>query len=165
MYTVIILTADDCSYCQRFKLTGTYDTIHSSVSKLPNIQSVLKVNLSSMSSPMPGTVPLFMNKFNRLFPSIILVNASNWILNNNTIADDTYGFNYIIRNGVVDIGGGKDGDLTASNIVRWVQEKTTKIDTNNNNNVIYHNNGSQYFCTSTDTGERCVRKKTSRRKK
>lgn len=165
MYTAIILTSDDCSYCQRFKLTGNYDTVHSSISKLSNIQSVLKVNLVSMSSPMPNTLPPFMSEFGKLFPSVILVKTSNWTLNTREVPPDTYGLNYTVINGRAFTSAGKDGDLTANNIIRWIKEKTNEDKNEENNNIVYHNNGSQYFCTSTDTGTRCVRKRTSRKKK
>lgn len=159
-YVAILLTAGNCSFCQRLKHTGEYDNIYDSLGKIDTISTVIKVHLNTMGDTISSTPP-FVNNFRIVFPTIILVKDVNWSSKSNNIPEDTFCFGCDVTGNSVIPNKGRDGNLNVTDITRWVKNKTTEF--KNDDSILYHN-GSQYFCSKSGSGIKCVRKKTSRRK-
>lgn len=113
---LVVVTADNCGGCSVFKQRVMSDLVRDAEAHV----EVVKINLPSMSSPIPPQYPQDLRRLIAWYPTLILIPYTSWRSGGNM---NGCVFNGEITNGrVISKGGG----ISCQEIIRWVKDECQK---------------------------------------
>lgn len=123
--TLVIVTADTCGACQKFK-RDILPQLLTDIKTIPNI-NVVQINLNHTQENIPANYPSGLTKFIGFFPSFLITETKNYTSNNmnNFNSVKIYGGS-INAQGEIDISRDKY-KLALDSIKKWIETEQQNI--------------------------------------